>query len=60
MHMSDGDMLENERVGRDVGLSSTIAFDWYLVSFRASIGAAQPVITKDANTGNNTGKCKRP
>jgi hypothetical protein len=56
MHMSDGDMLDKERVGRDVGRSSTEAFDWYLVSFLASMGAAQPVMTNEANSGNKTGK----
>jgi hypothetical protein len=40
MHMSDGDMLDSERVGREVGRSATDAFDWYLVSLRASIGDA--------------------
>ena len=55
MHMSEGDMLDNERVGRDVGLSATDALDWYFVSLRASIGAAQPVMTKEANTGSKTG-----
>ena len=56
MHMSEGDILDNERVGREVGLSATDAFDWYLVSFRASIGAAQPVMINDASNGNRTGK----